>query len=163
MRCEQAQEWISKKVDGVLAVKEVGQLRQHLEQCGECREFEEDMLAMKAWFPAEEAVAVPAGFAQRIAAMAFDGQAAAPILQHVSGGRPRAGSTPERFAMQLMALAAALLLALGLALYMQRGNSNHNLNADETQTLEQVLEELRELNQGAPAANQEAVPKSTDR
>lgn len=44
MRCNNAQEYLSLKIDGVLPPEKAGKLELHLEECSDCREFYEDLV-----------------------------------------------------------------------------------------------------------------------
>ncbi len=166
MPCEQAERWIHKHVDQELSVKQVGELRQHLEACAPCRALHGELQASKAWFVAEEAPAVPAGFAARVTALAFAGQAGsaeteAPVLAHLSGGAARGvvlgGS--DRFLKRATAVAAGFLAVLGLALYSQNAVSERSLVAEDG-SLETVLEEMDQLNRAGQQPDSE-VPAET--
>ncbi|HPF15808.1 MAG TPA: zf-HC2 domain-containing protein, partial [Planctomycetota bacterium] len=104
MRCDDIERWISKSMDNELSVKEVGQMRQHLEHCAPCRQSFEDSRDLRAWFVPGAAVAVPAGFAQRVVAEAFAGKASVPTFTPLKGGGASADSAMpgvDRFTVRL--------------------------------------------------------------
>lgn len=165
MPCEQAERWIHQHVDQELSVKQVGELRQHLDACAACSGLYAELKAGKAWFVPSEAPAVPAGFAARVTALAFAGaegtiEREAPVLAHLSGGGSRGvvlgGS--DRFLKRATAVAAGLLAVLGLALYSQNAVSERSLVAEEG-NLETVLEEMDQLNQEQVPSETEDAPK----
>ena len=155
LQCEEVGRWISKSVDSELSVKEVGEMRRHLEGCTACHALAEDSRDMKAWFVPTDPVPVPAGFAQRVVAEAFAGKKPIPSLHRLAGGpqvldEPVAPHREDRFIFRMTAVAAALLVMLGLALSMQRLNESRDLKAD-TDSKEDVLKGLEALNEGRPA------------
>jgi predicted anti-sigma-YlaC factor YlaD len=46
MRCEQAQRWISRDLDGILEESLKGRLAEHLAECGACREYAEGLATL---------------------------------------------------------------------------------------------------------------------
>jgi len=112
--------------------------------------------AGKTWFVPSEAVAVPAGFAQHVTALAFEQSAPresqdAPVLAHLPGGGGGAIlGGPDRFVVRMAAVAAGILAVLGLALYNQGVNHDGDLIAD-TQSFEELIQQM-------DAANEEVQP-----
>jgi len=44
MRCRQAEDYVGQELDGVLAPEITGELREHLDLCGKCQEYRNDLL-----------------------------------------------------------------------------------------------------------------------
>ncbi|MFT5199510.1 MAG: anti-sigma factor RsiW [Planctomycetota bacterium] len=136
MRCEQSERWISLGADQELSVKEVGLLREHLAQCASCQALAEEVRGMSRWFVTPPKEVIPAGFAERVVAAAFDEQRQAskgPQGLLVGGAAAEAGTGGSRmqgFLLQMTALAALLLVALGFALAGKQASESRDLKAD---------------------------------
>ncbi|MBL4769581.1 MAG: zf-HC2 domain-containing protein [Planctomycetes bacterium] len=151
MRCEQSERWISMGADQELSVQEVGLLREHLGQCTPCQALADESRDLGRWFVTAPQAPVPAGFAERVVAAAFE----APVdvakgpRGLVQGGTVSAaeagGSRMQGFVLQLTALAALLLVALAFALADKRASETNDLHADPT-SIESVIEGLDQLN-----------------
>jgi anti-sigma factor RsiW len=149
--CAQAGPLIPAWADGELSEARSAPLREHLLSCRDCRASMAELRALSRWFqPGADAVAVPPGFAARVARRAFAGD---------TGERPLSseGVELERrrtldFVLVLTAVAAALVIALGLALRARELPRGERLHADDRTPLstEQILERLEDLDE-APA------------
>jgi hypothetical protein len=151
MRCEQSERWISLAADQELSVHEVGLLREHLSHCAPCQALSEEAHDMHRWFVAPPQVEIPAGFAGRVVAAAFDGQAVAPkgprgvLRGGAAQAAPAEGRSMQGFLLQMTALAALLLVALGFALAGKRAAKSRDLHAVGT-SMESVIQDLDQLN-----------------
>lgn len=142
--CKQHQDLIPGYLDGELSEAQAAPLRKHLLACQDCRNQAQSEKSLKAWFQAEGPVAVPDGFAARIARRAFDGdtgEPAAPV--------PAREEAPIlRFVLAATSIAAAVLLVLSVALRGTTLPSSDRISADSDapQQLEEVLRELDRVN-----------------
>lgn len=130
-------------LDGELSDAQAGPLRRHLLECPACRREVAGEKALKRWFVAEPAPAVPAGFADRVARRAFAGD---PGLDVAAPARAEEGRLLP-FVLTLTAAAAALLLVVAAALHGQVVPAGGPLGAEDDvpMKLEQVLGELERL------------------
>lgn len=130
-------------LDGELSDAQAGPLRRHLLECPACRREVAGEKALKRWFVAEPASAVPAGFADRVARRAFAGDPGLEV------GAPAAADEGRllRFVLTLTAAAAALLLVVAGAIHglVVPGGGTLEAEDDVPMKLEQVLGELERL------------------
>ena len=54
MRCGKAREYVSQELDGALPPDATGKLRDHLDTCGDCREYRDDVLLSQRLLAATE-------------------------------------------------------------------------------------------------------------
>ena len=101
--CHDYQDLVPGYVDGELSEEQAAPLRQHLLSCRVCRNAAQDLNKLTKWFPKPPAVAIPEGFAARVAAAAFTGAAPRPRAMTAvaagPAGRPRLASScglPQR-------------------------------------------------------------------
>lgn len=178
MDCDRSKALVAVYLDGELKEDLAGPLRRHFMECSACRAAVSEAKAMSSWFEPGPAVAVPAGFAARVARRAFAGdQGAAPVeaerdllVPQPAPVGPRASVGPKasmlgqddrvvRFAMSLAALAAVALLALTLLLARGEGQSVGDSGLSASQPIESALEQLDELNRREAAL--ERSPEDT--
>ncbi len=160
--CKTNQPLIQAYLDGEVNESQAGPLRQHLLACQDCRNFAQGEKAQKAWFATEAAVAVPDGFAARVARRAFAGdlgEAPAPLPG-------RQDETPIfQFVLRATAVAAILLLILSVAVRLTDLPSGSRLAADgEVPSREKILNDLDALDKPSsdPAQPQHvAIPPET--
>ncbi|MCA9001349.1 MAG: zf-HC2 domain-containing protein [Planctomycetes bacterium] len=166
MRCEQSERWISLAADQELSVVEVGLLREHLAACPACNALAEESRDLHRWFVAPPEVQIPAGFAQRVAAAAFDGapQAVKGPRGVVRGEDSAVVGSSDRnlqgFLFQLTALAALLLVALAFALAGKKAAQSRDLHAVDT-SMDKVIEQLDQLNTQEFDGAAQTAPKET--
>lgn len=130
-------------LDGELSDAQAGPLRRHLLECPPCRRAVAGEKALKRWFTAEPAPAVPAGFAERVARRAFAGD---PGLEAPLAAAPDEGRL-LRFVLHLTVAAAALILIVAGSLRSVDVPGGGALGAEDDvpMKLEQVLGELERL------------------
>jgi anti-sigma factor RsiW len=154
--CDHAAALVPSYLDGELSEAQAAPLRAHLLGCVACREVAKEGKALKRWFVAGGAPAVPAGFAARVARRAFAGD---------PGGadEARTPAVPAReaallpFVLRLTVAAAAVLLFLAAAMQLQsRPTESDELRADD---LDLVWEEIYGLEARPPA---EGLPTPPD-
>ncbi len=153
--CKQLETLIPSYLDGELSEAQAAPLRRHLLACQACRNAAQGERALKAWFQAEPAVAVPDGFAARIARRAFEGDTGEP---RVAAGAER--ETPIlRFVLAATSVAAAVLFLLAIALHVAELPGTDRLRADSAspQPLEEVLRELDRVNAESERAGDAAT------
>jgi len=130
LTCDAARPLVPSYLDGQLSELSASPLRAHLLACPACRESAKEGRNLKRWFVAQpEAIAVPSGFAARVARRALAGDPGllvpepAPLLQRRSTLLP----------VLLVATAAAAVVLFVLALTIQRQNlpSGDGLRAQE--------------------------------
>jgi anti-sigma factor RsiW len=131
-------------LDGELSEEQAGPLRRHLLDCPACRELAQGGQALKRWFVQETPIAVPSGFAARVARRAFAGDAGVlPDVAPVSASEESAAILP--FVLRMTAIAAAVLFVFALAIRQQRLPEDADLSAEEPwQDVRQALIELNE-------------------
>lgn len=155
MNCQDSRSLIPSYLDGELSEHQAGPLRQHLMDCQPCRKAAAGQKGLTRWFEHEPVsdVEVPAGFAQRVARLAF------------AGAIPRSSEEPLEVAasaeasfqpmvLWMTAVAAAVLLVVsGMLAQLPRGDGS-NLRAGGDQTLEETLEEIDALADPAGAGSE---------
>lgn len=163
IECIDALPLVPAYLDGELSEARAGLLRKHLLGCHTCRGAAQGGKTLERWFaPLAEAssdprseftVAVPSGFAARVARRALAGD---------SGERdyrlPRAKSDNVLpFVLRVTALAAGLLFALAVGLQMQSRPEATHLSAESVVApVEHIVEQFDQLNNAglvAPAAD----------
>jgi len=153
--CNQQQALIPSYLDGELSEALAAPLRQHLLACQECRNAAQGERSLKAWFPEDEQLPVPVGFAARVARRAFDGDTG-----ELEAPLPASEPAPIlRFVLRATAVAAAVLLVLSVVLRSTDLPNTDRVQADNAlQPLDEVLRELDHVNGKAdsPAAVQPA-------
>lgn len=161
MECDRSRALVSVYLDGELGEELASPLRRHLMECAECRAHAAEAKAMSSWFVPAPAMAVPAGFAARVTARAFAGEARAGDPGVLVPASPRAiGDRSLRFAMSLTAAAAALLLGLTLLIASADGPGLQGEGLHAVPNVEDVLKQLDTLNgQDAAQAPEGADPK----
>lgn len=145
MDCKQAQPLVSSYADGELSELQAGRFRKHLMDCQPCRALVQEEKSFQSWFVPSEPVAVPEGFAARVARRAFAGDAGVLAPAGPVPAEPVRREAPILQFSLRMAMAAALVLivaSIGIGLVNQP-NRSAALSADETQPeLHEVLEDL---------------------
>ncbi len=151
LTCEKASALVPVYLDGELSEAQAAPLRSHLLQCVACREGAKSGKALKRWFVAAAAPAIPQGFAARVARRAFAGD---PGLTSQAEGDAERGRAPEgegalfQFTLRLTAIAAGLLFFLALGLQLRaRPAAGDELQAED---LNVVWEEIDGLADAAP-------------
>lgn len=139
-------------VDGELSEEQAAPLRQHLLSCNGCRNAVQDLGRLGQWFPDEGPLEVPAGFAARVAAAAFAGEApgaGAPRRRPVAvAPEPSVEARILPFVLTLTSVAAGVLLTLALLLAQKGEPEGQQLSAEP---LPAILQELERLNAEAAA------------
>jgi anti-sigma factor RsiW len=173
MNCNDALPLIGAYLDGELTEVRATLLRKHLIECHACRNGAQDGKTLKRWFaPLREAaddrasrlaIAPPTGFAARVARRAFAGDTGERELEFTL---PRRRETHVlRFVLAATSVAAALTFLLAIGVRMQTRPSGGRLHANEgvPLTYEQVLDQLDELNNAAPAPAPDAPAVKPER
>ena len=155
MDCKAASALIAGYMDGELSEAQASPLRQHLMECGSCRALMQDSKSLKGWFVSPAPVAIPPGFAARVARRAFAGDRGREWARDGRAARepglPIEGEEHLRsFVLGLTALAAGLLLAVSLLLGAMQRPQTGDLWADDL-SHEAVIERLDELNHAETA------------
>jgi hypothetical protein len=182
MTCKDALPLVPAYLDGELGEARAGLLRKHLLECQPCRASAQDGKALKRWFtPLAEAsgdprsaeyVAVPNGFAARIARRALAGDTGEREVL-IPSMPPRAAAFRSQgdvlpFVLKVTALAAGLLFALAVGMRMQTRPDLNRLSANDRTLVpvERVIEQLDQLNRGdetAESATSEAQRRAEKR
>jgi len=159
MNCKDCLPLISSYVDDELSEPQAAPLRQHLMDCPACRRALQGERSFKRWFePRPEPVAVPEGFAARVARRAFAGDegSGAGWDSAVAEDASRAGETPVlQFVLRATAVAAGLLLVLSISIFSTRLPDGGNVHGQRVNDKEDVLEALDALKD--PAGGPEAL------
>jgi len=114
MECQNARSMIPSYCDGELSEAQAGPLRQHLLDCQPCRGSAQDLKNLKRWFAAPAIVAVPDGFAARVARRAFQGDTGELVADASGAAVEQDGGRLLRFVLACTAVAAAVLLVLAI-------------------------------------------------
>lgn len=140
MNCDLARPLVPLYVDGELAETQATALRPHLLECPGCRAVAQEAKTLKAWFVPTAPVAVPEGFAARVARRAMAGD---------TGERfepARSGEAPVlQFVLQAVAAAALLLLTFSIAIRSRDIPAGDDLQAEDRK-LDESLDALDRLN-----------------
>lgn len=144
-RCEQAAALVPGYLDGELSEEQAAPLRRHLLSCPDCRAAAQDLTSLRRWFPTPDPVAVPAGFAARVARAAFAGVEPGQRVPDAAPAPTRAGAGPDLlpFLLGVTSVAAGLLFTFALLLGSADRPSGRQLVAEP---LPEILRELDELN-----------------
>jgi len=128
--CDDARPLVPSYLDGELSEAQASPLRTHLLDCPACREVAKEGKSLQRWFESEpESIAVPTGFAARVARRAFAGDPGLLVPEPSSSpaGRPRRTLLP--FLLVATAVAAALLFVLAVAIQRESLPRSNNLEA----------------------------------
>jgi hypothetical protein len=125
MNCKDCQNLIPSYVDEELSDSQAAPLRQHLMDCRLCRRTLLGEKAFKRWFSQEiePAVAVPSGFAERVARRAFAGDAGSDAITSLESELDAEVPTETplfQFVLRSTAVAAGLLLVVSLLIFSNR-------------------------------------------
>jgi anti-sigma factor RsiW len=161
MNCTQAITLVGPYLDGELNEAQAGPLRRHLLACAGCRTGVQAHKDMRRWFVEPEPLAVPAGFAARVAQAAFAGTSGAGAPATVESSRmverpaSAASRAPAaqgegrllRVVLGLTSVAAAATLLIVLFTRDNRLSEGAGLRAEERPrlTMDQAVEELEAL------------------
>ena len=173
MSCQNARSLTPSYLDGELSEDQAAPLRAHLLDCLSCRETAKQGTAIKRWFQArnvqgaiggatDERVAVPDGFAARVARRAFAGDPGV-LVPYAEETEPVGSLLP--FVLKLSVVAAGLLFAFSIGIRMTSLPSGAGMNALEKQPWElQEHPADRPLDSGAAAepARPDEPEKSRD-
>ena len=150
MECNQAKPLIPSYLDGELSEASAAPLRKHLLDCQPCRAGAQGERNLKRWFAAEASVAIPAGFAARVARRAFAGdRGEAPLEAGEMTGAGRPEGRLLRFVLQVTAAAALVVIVLSVAMRSLNRPAGTSLRAADGRneiSVEEALERLDELN-----------------
>lgn len=176
--CKNALPLIGAYTDGELSEAQAGPLRKHLMSCHTCRNSAQSNKVSRRWFQQPEDARgedlVPAGFAARVAQLAFAGETgehAPESLGHLEltpssptpvAAGPRSTASPSRsqlgFMIEMTGIAAAVLVALTVAFRMREMPSGEPLRAEEILSVEQIKDRLDDLNEAAEALSAPRAP-----
>jgi anti-sigma factor RsiW len=125
--CDAAVPLVPSYLDGELSEAQASPLRAHLLDCPACREVAKEGKSLQRWFEAQpEPIAVPTGFAARVARRAFAGDPGL-LVPEPPAIRPRRQLLP--FLLVASAVAAAILLVLAVAIQRESLPRTNNLDA----------------------------------
>ena len=166
MNCDRVQPLVPVYLDGELREELARPLRQHLLECQACRDVVAETKSLSSWFVPTPEVAVPQGFAANVARRAFAG-AGEPehvLVPAVAGSTGAAGSGPggtaggqvidgaHRFAMNMVAAAAAVLAVFTLWLANEDTPSLSGTSLNAAPTEAEAVEALRKKNEAEAEA-----------
>jgi anti-sigma factor RsiW len=176
LACTRTRALLARYGDGELEEPLAAPLRGHLLECPACRAELAALRNLARWIVAPDVPPVPAGFAERVAALAFAGRGAAapagalagaglgarlPMVELTPLARAAAAPGPARhaeepvlrFVLWMTAMAAAALLLLALALGSAERPAGEELVAEPLPEVLQQLDQLnRELEAGGTGA-----------
>ena len=125
--CDAAVPLVPSYLDGELSEAQASPLRAHLLDCPACREVAKEGKSLQRWFEAEpEPIAVPAGFAARVARRAFAGDPGL-LVPEPPAIRARRPLLP--FLLVATAAAAAILFVLAVAIQRESLPRSNKLDA----------------------------------
>ncbi len=152
LACARARALLNRYGDGELEESLAAPLRGHLLECPECRARFAAERHLRRWIVRPEAPPVPAGFAERVAALAFAGAApAAPLAPSVRPSPLPSAEPALRLVLWLTAAAAAALLILALALGSLGRPGGEELVAEPLPEVLQQLDQLERELEAVPA------------
>ena len=161
--CEEVQDLVFAFVDGE-AAERAPAIRRHLIDCASCRAVVQEANALRGWFEPTDEVPVPAGFADRVAGLAFGGAEARTgdvLVPFAPAGDDAARAERGRlvdFAVMLTAVAAAALIVVTLLLATDgRGGVDADASMQADMSLEDRLEELERRHAEESAAGSSAA------
>lgn len=164
MNCKDCLPLISSYVDDELSEPQAAPLRQHLMDCPACRRALQGEKSFKRWFePRSEPVAVPAGFAARVARRAFAGDegSGAGWGSATAEDPTRQGETPVlQFVLWATAIAAGLLLVLSISIFSTRLPDGGNVHGQRLNDKEDVLQRLDALDDPAASPGAQQSPSA---
>jgi hypothetical protein len=146
MNCKDCLPLIPSYLDEELSEAQAAPLRQHLMDCRLCRKTLSGEKAFKRWFEHEPlvTVAVPAGFAARVARRAFAGDTGSG--SDADRGEARKEEAPLlQFVLWATAIAAGFLLVVSLLIFQAQLPTGDRLHADRAVEKEDLLEDLKSL------------------
>lgn len=147
--CNDYRSLVPAYLDGELSEAQAGPLRRHLLACAPCRVATQGQRSLRAWFVPTAEVAVPEGFAARVARRAFAGDTGEPPPAGGTHQTPGDGGADSlrSFVIGMTALAAGLLLALSLGIRALDVPTAGEISADADvpMRLERILSELDAL------------------
>ena len=162
MNCKDCLPLIPSYLDEELSEAQAAPLRQHLMDCRLCRKALSGERAFKRWFEHEPVVevAVPAGFAARVARRAFAGDLARGDRDEARAGREHELREAPllRFALASTAIAAAVLLAVSMLISQAKLPDGDTLRAGGNLDKETLIEKIESLDD--PARSTDAVEDS---
>ena len=149
MNCKECLPLIPSYLDEELSEAQAAPLRQHLMDCRLCRKALSGERSFKRWFESEPVVevAVPDGFASRVARRAFAGDTGSPELDEVVA-EVHATETPLlQFVLRATAIAAGILLIVSAVIFRTHIPDGTNMKAGGSTTLtkEELKQELLKL------------------
>lgn len=161
MNCDRAQPLVPLYLDGELSEIQADELRPHLLSCPSCRAAMQAERSLSAWFVPTAPVAVPDGFAARVARRAFAGDPG--VLQPASAG-PAGLETPIlQFALRALAAAAVVLIVFAIAIRrVDLPESDLKANDEGPISFEDHKELLRDLNETESRAEQAVAEDAED-
>jgi anti-sigma factor RsiW len=150
--CNEAPELVPRYLDGELSESLASPLRAHLLDCQACREVAMEGRALERWFEAgaPELVAVPAGFAARVARRAFAGDPGLLVPVEPPSLARRRPLLPVL--LLASAVAAVLLFVLALAIQRESLPSSNGLDAQSRPPWLQSGGQSSPTGQGEPRA-----------
>lgn len=151
--CDRARPLLPAYLDGELGGESAHDLRQHLMDCQACRTAAQGERSLKRWFQAAAPVAVPAGFAARVARRAFAGDEGSPLGSQADAepAIEHAGRLHAFFLQATVAAAVLLIVLVGFLRSVQLP-AGGGLRAEDQAppALEELLRELDGLERQAP-------------
>lgn len=148
MNCHTARPLVPLYVDGELGESQSHALRPHLLECPACRAVAQEQKTLKAWFVPSAPIAVPEGFAARVARRAIAGDTGEGF--EFSSREEQQGSVTA-WVLQAVAVAALLLITLSIAIRRQEIPQSPELKALEARSLAETVQALDELNRAEDA------------
>lgn len=163
MNCDRALPLVPLYLDAELSEVQADELRPHLLSCAKCRAAVQAERSLRSWFVPTAPVAVPDGFAARVARRAFAGDHG--LLQPAAAHSSPAESVREtpilQFALRAIAVAALVLFVFAIAIRrVDMPEADQDLKAKTgPSSLEESREALRALNEAEEA---EGRPDAAD-
>jgi len=158
-KCTELRALVPGYLDGELSEEQAAPLRRHLLSCPSCRRGATDLTNLKRWAHAAiptDQLAIPTGFAARVAQAAFHGGPAqrqstprqpAPVTAQAQAPQAKPETSVQSFVLVLTSIAAALLISLSFLIGIQDQPRGSNLSAQPMpDLLPEVLRGLDELN-----------------
>ena len=165
MNCKQVQPLIPSYADGELSELQAGPFRKHLLECQPCRAMAQAEKATQDWFVPTPEIAVPEGFAARVARRAFAGDVGVLVPTGPVLAEPQRREAPIlQFSLRVAMAAALVLMVAAISLgVINQPDRDASVGADPNQpSAQEVLQELDELKAEERAAELKALEKTAE-
>ncbi len=130
--CDNVRSLLPSYLDGELSEEQAAPMRAHLIDCHACRESVHEGTVVRRWLVPRDEIAIPQGFAARVARRAFAGDPGLLVPAGDAEAQSASRGAPILpFVLKLCAVAAAVLFCLSLAIQSASLPSGDDLEAKD--------------------------------